>query len=151
MFYNIFPETFNETFQYHRSYYFEGVIVNDRPHTYVEIPKNIFDISKIIFLRFLSFFIFYDELFSLKHNILNSLIFATLYFLSFLTFFNFNLYETSQKKIILIMILTVISFCFFHSILLIDYDWRYRVPCLIPLSILAVMGLERLSFLKKFG
>ena len=151
LFYNIFPETFNETFQYHRSYYFEGVIVNDRPHTYVEIPKNIFDISKIIFLRFLSFFIFYDELFSLKHNILNSLIFATLYFLSFLTFFNFNLYETSQKKIILIMILTVISFCFFHSILLIDYDWRYRVPCLIPLSILAVMGLERLSFLKKFG
>ena len=149
LFYNVFPEIFYDTFQYHRSYYFEGVIINDRPHTYVEVPKNIIDIVKIILLRFISFFIFYDELFSIKHNILNILVFTPLYLLSFFTLFKFNSYEIAQKKIILTMILTIISFSFFHSILLIDYDWRYRIPCLIPISILAAMAFEKFNFSKK--
>lgn len=149
LFYNVFPEIFYDTFQYHRSYYFEGVIINDRPHTYVEVPKNIFDIIKIILLRFISFFIFYDELFSIKHNILNFLVFIPLYLLSLYTLFKFSAYEIDQKKIIVTMIITIISFCFFHSILLIDYDWRYRVPCLIPISILAAMAFEKFNFSKQ--
>ena len=148
LFYNKFPDIFNNTFQYHRSYYFEGVIINDRPHTYVELPKNIIDIINIIFLRFISFFIFYDQLFSLKHNVLNIIIFTPMYLLSFFTLFNFNSYEITQKKIILTMVLTILSFSFFHSILIIDFDWRYRIPCIIPFSILAVMSLEKLSFFK---
>ena len=146
---NIFPDTFYDTFQYHRSYYLEGVIINDRPHTYVEEPKNLIDMIKIIFLRFINFFKFYDELYSFKHNILNTFIFITLFSLSLFTLFKFNSYQIEQKKIIITMVITIVSFCFFHSILIIDYDWRYRIPCIIPISILAIMGLEKFSFSNK--
>ncbi len=141
---NIFFESLSDTFQYHRSYFLEGIIINDRPHTYVENPNDILDIIKIILLRFLNFFFFIDKLFSFKHNLINLIIFLPLYSLSLLAIFNFNSFNKTQKKVILAMLLSVISFCFFHSILLIDYDWRYRLPCILPISIITLISIEKL-------
>ena len=35
-----------------------------------------------------------------------------------------------------------ISVAFFHSFTLIDYDWRYRFPIIIPLIMILPMSLE---------
>ena len=59
-------------------YYQEGVIVRNRFHTYIEINQiNLLNLLKLFFLKFIYFFVFWDQLYSLKHNILNTIIFFT--------------------------------------------------------------------------
>ncbi len=151
---NIFFNEMNDpsmksSFQYYRNYYMQGVIINDRPHTYLEKPENIIDIIKIIIVRFYSYFIFYDKLYSFNHNFLNILIYTPIYILMILTLIKFRFYKLKQQKIILIMFVSIISFSFFHSILLIDFDWRYRLPCILPMCVLAVLGLEQIRKIEK--
>jgi hypothetical protein len=144
---NIFFDELFEIFTYHRDYYLNGVIVNSREHTYVEEPSSIFDIFKIIFLRALYFFKFYDILFSFKHNIYNMFYYSVFYFFSFYCFFHFKNYSLIEQNLIFITVIMILSFTLFQSLMLIDYDWRYRLPIYMPLNICFVLGVSK--FIKK--
>ncbi len=119
----------------------KGMIIHDRPETWVDVPNSFLDILYIYFLRFISFFNPYAETFSIVHILLN--VFQTfLIILSILIWFTFGNIIKSFNKIFLFVIILSFSVAAFHSFTLIDYDWRYRFPLILPLLTLFPLSLE---------
>ena len=119
----------------------KGMIIHDRPETWVDIPDSFSDIIYIYFLRFVNFFNPYAETFSIVHILLNVLqIFLII--LSILIWFISGNIIKSYNKIFLFVIILSFSVAAFHSFTLIDYDWRYRFPIILPLLTLFPLSLE---------
>ena len=118
-----------------------GMIIHDRPETWLDPPNSFFDIIYIYFMRFVNFFNPYAETFSIIHIILN--VFQTfLIILSILIWFLIGNLTNSFNKIFLFVIILSFSVAAFHSFTLIDYDWRYRFPLILPLLTLFPISLE---------
>ena len=119
----------------------KGMIIHDRPETWVDVPDSFLDIIYIYFLRFVNFFNPYAETFSIVHILLN--VFQTfLIILSILIWSIFGNVIKSYNKIFLFVIILSFSVAAFHSFTLIDYDWRYRFPLILPLLTLFPLSLE---------
>ena len=119
----------------------KGMIIHDRPETWVGVPDSFLDILYIYFLRFVNFFNPYAETFSILHVLLN--LFQTfLIILSILIWFIFGNLIKSFNQIFLFVIILSFSVAAFHSFTLIDYDWRYRFPLILPLLTLFPLSLE---------
>lgn len=118
-----------------------GMVIHDRPETWIEVPKSFFDLAYLYFVRFIFFFTPYAESFSSIHIILNMLQTLVIFFSILLFIFFRENIETINKSVILILI---ISLCvaFFHSFTLIDYDWRYRFPIIMPLVMIFPISFE---------
>ena len=121
-----------------------GIVVNNRPYTYHKMPVSVIDYVLIIADKFLHFFAVFTRDYSLKHKIFNYLFFLPTYGLSLIT-----LYEIFRRKsklspeewnLTFLSVIFVIIFALFHSITILDYDWRYRLPCMPPLIVLAGIG-----------
>ena len=122
-------------------YYQEGIIVRNRLHTYIEINQiNLLNLLKLFFLKFIYFFVFWDQLYSLKHNILNTIIFFPIYFFAGYSLFKFKTLTNYQKNLVINCLVFIFCFAFFHSLTLIDYDWRFRLPIYLPLNIVSIIG-----------
>lgn len=126
-----------------------GVVVNNRPYTYHKMPVSVIDFVLIIADKFLHFFAVFTRDYSLKHKIFNCLLFLPLYVLALIT-----LYEIFRKKsklspeewnLAFLSVIFIIIFALFHSITILDYDWRYRLPCIPPLIVLAGIGSMQLK------
>lgn len=125
-----------------------GMIIHDRPNTWVDVPNNIIDVIFIYFIRFISFFNPYASTFSILHIILN--VFQIVLIL--LSIFIWSFIGESIKKqdrIFFFIIILSFSVAAFHSFILIDYDWRYRFPIILPLIMLFPISLE--IFLNKIN
>ena len=59
----------------------EGVIVHDRPNTWVDKPNNLTDVILIYFLRLINFFNPYASTFSIMHIALNAIQIVLILFL----------------------------------------------------------------------
>ena len=145
--YDFYPDFVEKTFLYHKANFMNGTIIHQRYETYLSPPNNFFDITKIIVTRFIYFFVFLNSKFSIMHNFVNFINYFIIYSLVIYAYLNARYLKTIEKKIFQTMMAAVILFAFFHSVLLIDYDWRYRLPCLLPLSIMALIGFK-LIFIK---
>lgn len=140
---------FQVTVQFAHRYIEQGVIVHDRPNTFTLPPSSMFDILVIEFKRLLAFFQFYTPMFSRFHNLINTVTFGPLYILvligsgvSIRSIFRQNY----QPQLIgLFAIIFIMSLAIFHAMTLIDYDWRYRIPCYPPLIILALLGAKTIK------
>jgi hypothetical protein len=119
----------------------EGMIVHDRPETWVNKPDNFIDIIFIYFLRLIYFFNPYASTFSIAHVFINVLQ-ITLILLSISIWSFYGNYIKIFNKIFLFIILLSLSVAAFHSFILIDYDWRYRFPIILPLIMLIPISLE---------
>ena len=53
-------------------------------------------------------------------------------------------YTKSQNKIYFFIIMLSLIVAAFHSFILIDFDWRYRFPILLPLTILFPISMEHI-------
>ena len=151
IYYELIPLFFMEKFQYFKIFYDQGVIIHHRPNLNLQEPNSMFGILKIMLVRFVYFFSYLNSDFSLKHNIYNLIYYTPIYAFAIYAIFNINNFTETVKNIIFLQILLIISFAIFHSITLIDYEWRYRLPCIIPLTLLAYYGMQFrfLSYLKK--
>ena len=119
----------------------EGMIIHDRPNTWVNAPSNFIDINQIYFLRLINFFNPYASTFSVLHIALN--VFQILIILSsLLIWLLITDYTKSQNKLFFFVILLSFSVASFHSFILIDYDWRYRFPIILPMLMLFPISLE---------
>ena len=126
-----------------------GIVVNNRPYTYHKVPVSVIDYVLIIADKFLHFFAVFTRDYSLKHKIFNHFFFLPVYGLALIT-----LYEIFRKKsklspeewnLAFLSVIFIIIFALFHSITILDYDWRYRLPCLPPLIVLAGIGSMQLK------
>jgi len=124
----------------------KGMIIHDRPDTWIDGPKSFIDIVHLYFVRFLFFFSPYANSFSILHIVLNLLhTFIVLFSISVWLIVGERNY-TINKVIALILLITI-SAAAFHSFTLIDYDWRYRFPIIMPLLIIFPLSFE--IFLRK--
>ncbi len=118
-----------------------GMIIHERPETWVDVPSNFKDIAFVYFLRLVYFFNPYAATFSINHNILNIIQTFFIFLSIFIWSFFGGVSKIKDKTFFLIIILSI-SVAAFHSFTLIDYDWRYRFPIILPLLMLFPISLE---------
>ena len=123
-----------------------GIIIHDRPETWIAPPNTFIDILKLYFLRLVNFFNPYAESFSTIHIILNSFQFFIVLSSSIAWIFIGGNVKSIDRTILFILLLSF-SIASFHTFTLIDYDWRYRFPTILPLIMILPLSME--IFLKK--
>ena len=121
-----------------------GVVIHDRPDTYINISNDIYGFFKLFCYRFLFFFNPYAQSFSSIHIIFNS--FLTLVYLFGLigTIWNWGVVTFEQKQFFLKINLFIFSIAIFHSATLIDFDWRYRFPVIILMIFVGAISMQSL-------
>ncbi|MDC0940396.1 hypothetical protein OAR76_02605 [Candidatus Pelagibacter sp.] len=120
-----------------------GMIIHDRPETWVSSPNSFLEIVNLYFIRFMFFFAPYVKSFSVIHIILNSLQTFFVFFSIFVWFFLGERYKLINKTVTLILLICV-SVAAFQAFTLIDYDFRYRFPIIMPLIIIFPISIELL-------
>ena len=126
----------------------KGVIIDDRPETWLNTPKVFFDYFFLYLVRLLYFFIPYVKSFSTVHIIIN-LIQPIIVFLSLAIWIKLgNKFDNMNKSIALVLFVSF-SVAAFHSFTLIDYDFRYRFPIIMPLMFVFPISIE--MFVRKIS
>ena len=123
-----------------------GMIIHDRPETWIERPHNIIEVINLYFTRQYYFFSPYIKSFSKIHIGLNLIQTCIILFSIFIWFLLGKKFVLINKLIFLILLISMIV-TGFHSFTLIDYDFRYRFPLIIPLMMIFPLAFE--IFLKK--
>lgn len=132
------------------SYILEGVVIHHRPETYLnDVESNVIDIFLVLLNRFILFFSPYARNFSVFHLVCNFISIGS--FLFFLIcdyiFLLKKKLNVRHLKLKLILLLSIIILASFHSMTLIDYDWRYRFPLLFLFLLYSVCSID--NFIKK--
>ena len=122
----------------------KGVVVFNRPYTYHNTPASLLDYVLIILDKFLHFFSISTKAYSLKHKILNYLIFVPTYGLIIISLI--ELFRKRSKLSSEVWILTFLSAIFVLIFAIVSLnnnlgsDWKYWLPCIPPLIVLAGIG-----------
>lgn len=140
------PFTPSASVAYYQSLYHRGIIVRDRPE--LTIPTrwdttltwhNVGEFLKITKRRMIVFWYITAKGFSPAHSILNDLLLLPLYVGA-----GVSLIQVLRRKIyqpiFWFLITIIISYWLFQSVTEVDYDWRYRVPVLPFLILIASYG-----------
>lgn len=123
--------------------YKNGIIIHDRPHTYHNAPSALLDYVFITIDKFIHYFYFSDRLFSSTHNVVNYLYFVPLYVLSILGVLIVKRESSSIKRsLIALSAIVIVAYSLSHSVTIIDFDWRYRLPILPYLIFVAGLGIN---------
>jgi hypothetical protein len=143
---------FGSKFKFYKDFNISGIVIHDRWSVPFEI-NNFYNLFTLLIIKFFAFYQFLSSDFSIIHNIYNLIYYAPYLFIILMIFkkihINDNLYFNEYY---------LLSFYFFiiygvcHSILLIDFDWRYRMPLYIPFIISIIYFLHECkldTFLKK--
>lgn len=118
-----------------------GMIIHDRPETWIKSPDKFTEYVYLYFLRMVFFFNPYAQSFSIIHLVLN--LFQTLIIVfSIFIWMKFGKEYYVINKVITLILLISIFVAAFHSYILIDYDWRYRFPIVMPLLIIFPVAIE---------
>jgi hypothetical protein len=128
---------------YYAKLYHEGCIVNDRPYTFVAPPSALLGYLAISARRLLYFFSFWVPVgFSRSHNFVMACFFVPAYGLALVAICGVLRRRALERAdlVVLLACLMTATFAVFHAHTEVDYDWRYRLPILPPLILLAGMG-----------
>ena len=119
----------------------QGEIINDRPETWLSPPSTFSDVAYLYFVRMISFFTPYAAPFSTIHIVLNSL--QTVIILLSITIWSFlgGSIKLLNKTVLFILLLSF-STAAYHSFTVIDFDWRYRFPIILPLIMIFPIAME---------
>jgi hypothetical protein len=124
--------------------YNQGVVIFGRPTTFHSSPSGLLDYVWLNLDRLRSFFVFSADGFSRPHNLANAVFFLPVYagwavavvsLLRARSTLNWSTWWATAFGT-----LFVVLFWVFHSLQYIDYDWRYRLPCLPMLIMLGAIG-----------
>jgi hypothetical protein len=123
--------------------YYQGVIIDDRPHTYHLPPASFADYAAITLSKLIHYFYFTDVHFSLSHRVINWLVFMPSYLLCIIglsSLLSRKIYLDSKHSLISICVLIISFFALYHAMTVIDFDWRYRLPVIPYLLVIASIG-----------
>jgi hypothetical protein len=118
----------------------KGIVVFDRPETYVLPPRTLFDFVVLTLTKWAYYFAPWLAGYSRVHKLASGGFFLVCYGLSLVA-----LLLSPRWRLTLLLLIYLGAFSLFHSVQQIDYDNRYRLPVLPALSILAALGLEQLA------
>jgi hypothetical protein len=126
--------------------YHQGYVVFHRPETYVPNPTSLLDYIFITLKKLAYFFSYAANSFSFSHKLANLVFFLPAYALSLLAAINLfrknSLLSLKEWWAAWIAVLWICSFALFHSMQQIDFDWRYRLPCMLQLVVLSAIGFK---------
>jgi len=128
--------------------YHMGIVQFGRLETYHFPPTDILDYTLITLHKFTAFFNFDFIHYSLKHSVLNYIYFIPIYGLSIFAITQLFKEESSLTPsnwwYIFLCASYIFYYAFYHSLNIVDYDSRYRIVCMLPLILLATLGLNEL-------
>ena len=143
------------TLRYNHAHYALGEIVYDRRETWHAPPVSLLDYAAVSADRFAHYFCFASRSFSRSHNALAALFFVPIYALAALGVRELLRRSTRIPslldpcgKVVLSSLLVVWSFAVFHALIQVDFDWRYRLPIVPHLDLLAAVGLAHLDSMR---
>jgi hypothetical protein len=126
-----------------------GEVVSARLETYHLPPRQLADFVLISLDRFLHFFAVDAAAFSRAHAIAELVFFLPCYalagWLGVALWRGDTGFEAPERKVFLAALGALFSYALFHALVQVDYDWRYRVPILPHLILLAAGGLADLA------
>lgn len=130
---------------YDSGIYGRGEVINGRPETDHAPPQTLWQYESITIDRFVHFFAFTASTFSPKHKIAQ-----TLYYLPLLIFAvtgSAGLFRPSSRMPgedapFMLASLFVLAYAYFHAVIQVDYDWRYRLPAMPFMIMLAAKGVD---------
>lgn len=129
--------------------YRQGIVVYARPETYTSAPTSVLDFTFITVKKFVYYFAIDAKGFSLAHGIINYAFFIPAYSLSLVAIASMLSPNSSLSSgswmTVFVSLLTIMFYAFFHSCQQIEFDWRYRLPCMPLIILLAGMGMAEIE------
>jgi hypothetical protein len=126
--------------------YQQGIVIYARPETYHTPPHDLLSYALISAHKMIAFFYVSVHSYSFKHTIVNYIFFVPVYVFSLSAivqlFKKANGPSPANWWCIFYCVLFIFLIACFHSLQQIDYDFRYRLPCILPLILLASLGLN---------
>lgn len=126
-----------------------GEVVSARPETHHAPPRQLLDYVLISADRFVHFFAFSAAGFSAAHRLTALVFFLPCYALAAWLAVALVRGDTAlgvpQRKVFLAAYGAVLSYAVFHGLVQVDFDWRYRLPILPHLILLAAGGAADLA------
>lgn len=142
-------DAFATSFRDTAALYAIGEVVSARPETFHSPPRQLTDFVLISADRFLHFFAVDAAAFSPVHRIAGYAFFLPCYalaaWLAVALWRGRTGFAAPERKVFLAAFGALLSYALFHGLVQIDYDWRYRVPILPHLILLAAGGLADLA------
>jgi hypothetical protein len=124
--------------------YAAGQVVWDRVATYHAPPHALADFWAITLDRFVHFFALGPSEYSAAHWVIQSIFYGPVYAFSayFMVILLAGKSALSKEKqsICYVAAGAIILYAFFHAMIQVDYDWRYRIPILPHFVLLASGG-----------
>jgi hypothetical protein len=128
------------------SLYSKGVVVTGRPETYVTPPEGSLEYFLISLRKLVYFFWVSLDTFSVVHSVGNWIFFFPAYLGCAVILRDlFSLHPRlgkNEQVLALICIIFLVSTAVFHSVMMLDYDWRYRLPCIPIFAIIFGLGVR---------
>jgi len=115
--------------------YQRGDVVFGRPETSHAPPSTLLDYAAITADRFVHFFAFTAASFSRAHKLAGAAFYVPLYLLAIVA-----LVRRRDDNVILCAVI-VLAVAFWHALVIVDYDWRYRLPILPHLIFMAACAI----------
>jgi len=147
------PLYFSDVFYFFNNIYSSGEVINDRPITASFPPSDYLEYLSLFLKRLFYFFVPFASDFSASHKILNSLFFFPVYFFSIYALIvlvsNPKLFRQGEYVLVISCIFLSIVTAVFHSLTVLDYDWRYRAPIMLPLLYSSLIGFDVVLSRKK--
>lgn len=133
-----------ETVEATATRYAAGEVVYARTETFHEPPRSLADFVSITADRLAHFFAFSASDFSLGHILANGAFFLPAYALAALALVGRTTgqggFSSGQRDVLLAAAAFIFLTAWFHALLQVDFDWRYRAPILPHLILLAAAG-----------
>ncbi len=106
---------------------FKGEVIRDRPETWFKSPESVWDTISLFYYRLYSFFQIWVQDFSLLHNLMYFIL-NILFILSVAIYLKKDAIKFNDEnfKALSVLFLMILGGGIFHSLTLIDHDWRYK-------------------------
>lgn len=130
------------------SYMEQGVVVLARPEFNTPPPGSLLDRVHIMLVRIVYFFWFDADGLSAGHRLLNWIGHVPLYCLAAVGAAGFVrgfLPNRWAQMAALLSVWLILLTATFHSMMFVDFDWRYRAPVYPALILLAALGIDSLA------
>lgn len=140
----VVPDLFQREFN-QAVYFFEtGMVVSNRPETYIQSPSSFLDVLKIIVYRIIYYWVplrLGEAPYSVVHNIVNLAYMVVTWPLMIVGIWRLAGIGRSYRALVLLLVMVGLAYALLHSITLLSFGWRYQLPAMVPLWILAGVGL----------
>jgi hypothetical protein len=138
-------ETFARSVRWDARSYRAGEVINGRPETFHAAPSSFVDYTSITADRFVHFFAPAAASFSRGHKIAGVAFYVPLYLLAIAAVIAASRRAGKTADVVILAAVVVLTVAFWHSLVVIDYDWRYRLPILPHLIFLTACSVPLLS------